>query len=182
VLPVLLEQLLALSVGFVDKWLAGNLFSGAEPLAAVGLVAYCLAFLPVLFTLPTAAVTALVARHVGAGEPVAARRALAQCGLVAIAPTVAMAVLAAVWGSRLVESLGLPPESSLLAERYLAIVVPARPAMAVIWARPWRPMPPWRQKWSAGRRPAPPAPLPVCAATHPLMPFSTTPTNWKRFQ
>ena len=73
VLPVLLEQLLALSVGFVDKWLAGNLFSGAEPLAAVGLVAYCLAFLPVLFTLPTAAVTALVARHVGAGEPIAAR-------------------------------------------------------------------------------------------------------------
>ena len=133
VLPVLLEQLLALSVGFVDKWLAGNLFTGAEPLAAVGLVAYCLAFLPVLFTLPTAAVTALVARHVGAGEPVAARRALAQCGLVAIAPTVAMAVLAAVWGSRLVESLGLPPESSLLAERYLAIVLPALPAMAVIW-------------------------------------------------
>jgi len=133
VLPVLLEQLLALSVGFVDKWLAGNLFAGAEPLAAVGLVAYCLAFLPVLFALPTAAVTALVARHVGAGEPAAARRALAQCGIVAIAPTVAMAILAAVWGSRLVESLGLPPESSLLAERYLAIVLPALPAMAVIW-------------------------------------------------
>ena len=133
VLPVLLEQLLALSVGFVDKWLAGNLFAGAEPLAAVGLVAYCLAFLPVLFALPTAAVTALVARHVGAGEPAAARRALAQCGLVAIAPTVAMAMLAAAWGSRLVESLGLPPESSLLAERYLAIVLPALPAMAVIW-------------------------------------------------
>jgi len=29
VLPVLVEQLLALSVGFVDKWLAGNLFAGA---------------------------------------------------------------------------------------------------------------------------------------------------------
>lgn len=133
VLPVLLEQLLALSVGFVDKWLAGNLFTGAEPLAAVGLVAYCLAFLPVLFALPTAAVTALVARHVGAGDPNAARRALAQCGLVAVVPTIAMAVLAYVWGGGLVAALGLPPESSLLAERYLAIVLPALPAMAVIW-------------------------------------------------
>ncbi len=133
VVPVLVEQLLALSVGFVDKWLAGNLFAGAEPLAAVGLVAYCLAFLPVLFALPTAAVTALVARHVGAGEPAAARRALAQCGLVAIAPTLVMAILSVVWGSRIVAALGLPPESSLLAERYLAIVLPALPAMAVIW-------------------------------------------------
>ena len=126
VVPVLVEQLLALSVGFVDKWLAGNLFAGAEPLAAVGLVAYCLAFLPVLFALPTAAVTALVARHVGAGEPAAARRALAQCGLVAIAPTLVMAILSVVWGSRIVAALGLPPESSLLAERYLAIVLPAQ--------------------------------------------------------
>jgi hypothetical protein len=41
VLPVLLEQVLGLSVGFTDKWLAGNLLEGAEPLAAVGLVAYC---------------------------------------------------------------------------------------------------------------------------------------------
>lgn len=132
-LPVLVEQLLALSVGFVDKWLAGNLFVGAEPLAAVGLVAYCLAFLPVLFALPTAAVTALVARHVGAGDPVAARRALAQCGLVAVVPTLAMALLAYGWGGRLLGALGLPPESSALAERYLGIVLPALPAMAVIW-------------------------------------------------
>jgi putative MATE family efflux protein len=133
VVPVLVEQLLALSVGFVDKWLAGNLFAGAEPLAAVGLVAYCLAFMPVLFALPTAAVTALVARHVGAGEPAAARRALAQCGLVAVLPTVAMAGLALGWGGAVVEALGLPPESGRLAARYLAIVLPALPAMAVIW-------------------------------------------------
>lgn len=37
--PVLLEQVLGLSVGFTDKWLAGNLLEGAEYLAAVGLVA-----------------------------------------------------------------------------------------------------------------------------------------------
>jgi putative MATE family efflux protein len=133
VLPVLAEQLLALSVGFVDKWLAGNLFTGPEPLAAVGLVAYCLAFLPVLFAMPVAAATALVARHIGAGEPAAARRGLAQCAMVAVVPTLAMGLLAVAFGSRLVEALGLPPESSRLAERYLGIVLPALPAIAVIW-------------------------------------------------
>jgi hypothetical protein len=61
-LPVLLEQLLGLSVGFTDKWLAGNLLEGAEPLAAVGLVAYCLGFLPGLFAIPAIAATALVSR------------------------------------------------------------------------------------------------------------------------
>lgn len=132
-LPVLVEQLLALSVGFVDKWLAGNLFTGPEPLAAVGLVAYCLAFLPVLFAMPVAAATALVARHIGAGEPAAARRGLTQCGIVAVAPMVVMGVLATTFGSRLVEAMGLPRESSILAERYLGIVLPALPAMAVIW-------------------------------------------------
>jgi Na+-driven multidrug efflux pump len=68
VAPVLLEQFLALAVGFVDKWLAGNLFAEPEPLAAVGLVAYCLTFLPVVLVLPTSAATALVARSVGAGD------------------------------------------------------------------------------------------------------------------
>ena len=60
--PVLLEQFLALAVGFVDKWLAGNLFSGAESLAAIGLVAYSLAFLPVLFVAPAAAASAACLR------------------------------------------------------------------------------------------------------------------------
>ena len=76
--PVLVEQLLGLAVGFTDKWLAGNLLEGAEPLAAVGLVAYCLSFLPALFAVPAVAVTALVARSVGGGDFAAARRAVAQ--------------------------------------------------------------------------------------------------------
>jgi putative MATE family efflux protein len=132
VLPVLLEQLLALSVGFVDKWLAGNLFPGAEPLAAVGLVAYGLAFMPVLFAMPSAAATALVARHTGAGDPAGARRALVQCFIVAATLAAVALVVIAVQGHRLVAVMGLPVESTRLAERYLAIVAPAVPAMMVI--------------------------------------------------
>jgi putative MATE family efflux protein len=132
VAPVLLEQFLALAVGFVDKWLAGNLFAGAEPLAAVGLVAYCLIFLPVVLVLPTSAATALVARAVGAGDRAAARRAAGQCLRVAAVVTAATIALALVAGGAFIRLLGLPPGSSELAIRYLVIVLPALPLMAVV--------------------------------------------------
>jgi len=130
--PVLLEQLLALSVGFTDKWLAGNLLEGAEPLAAVGLVAYCLGFLPGLFAIPAVAATALVSRSVGAGDLPGARRAAAQTLLVAAVLTAAVLSLVAVFGQSFVQALGLPPGSTALAARYLAIVLPALPAMMII--------------------------------------------------
>ena len=132
VLPVLLEQVLGLSVGFTDKWLAGNLLEGAEPLAAVGLVAYCLSFLPGLFAIPAVAATALVSRCVGAGDLPGARRAAAQTLLVAAILTAAVVCLLMVCGQRFVQALGLPPGSTALASRYLAIVLPALPAMMII--------------------------------------------------
>jgi putative MATE family efflux protein len=130
--PVLLEQFLALAVGFVDKWLAGNLFADAEPLAAIGLVAYCLAFMPVLFVMPAAAATALVSRAVGSRDHGAAREATAACLLVAILLALVSLVLAVMCGEWVVRLLGLPPESSELAVRYLAIVLPAFPLLALI--------------------------------------------------
>jgi len=132
VLPVLLEQLLGLTVGFTDKWLAGNLFAGEEPLAAVGLVAYCLAFLPVPFALPAVAATALVARAVGAGDASAARRASAQSLLVGAVIVAVAAVLLFLGGGTFLGWLGLPAGSTALAGRYLAIVLPALPAMMLI--------------------------------------------------
>ena len=131
-LPVLVEQLLALSVGFTDKWLAGNLLAGAEYLAAVGLVAYCLAFLPALFAIPAVAATALVARSVGAADLPAARRAAAQALLIGGGLTAALMALALVAGGTFLEALGLPAESSRHAGRYLASVMPALPAIMVI--------------------------------------------------
>jgi putative MATE family efflux protein len=133
VAPVLVEQFLALSVGFVDKWLAGNLFTEAEPLAAVGLVAYCLAFLPVVFVLPTSAATALVSRSVGAGDLPAARRAAGQCFLVATVLALIALAIAAAGGGGFVRLMGLPPGSSDLAARYLTIVFPALPLMAAVF-------------------------------------------------
>jgi putative MATE family efflux protein len=132
VLPVLGEQFLAIAVGFTDKWLAGNLFADEAPLAAVGLVAYCLAFLPAVFAVPAVAVTALVARSVGAGDRQAARRFGAQAFVVGAALVVAGLAVAAAVGPGLVRSLGLPAASADLAVRYLAIVIPALPLMMLI--------------------------------------------------
>lgn len=130
--PVLLEQVLGLSVGFTDKWLAGNFLEGAEYLAAVGLVAYCLSFLPGLFAVPAVAATCLVARSIGAGDRGQARRAAAQSLLVASALTIVVLTVVAVFGDRFMRSLGLPSGSTALAARYLAIVIPALPAMMII--------------------------------------------------
>lgn len=130
--PVLLEQLLALSVGFTDKWLAGNLLDGPEPLAAVGLVAYCLGFLPGLFAVPAVAATALVARSIGAGDPAAARRAAAQSLLLGGVLAAAVMLVAVVWGEGFLSWLGLPSASTALAGRYLGIVLPVLPAIMII--------------------------------------------------
>ncbi len=132
VVPVLVEQILALSVGFTDKWLAGNLLDGAEYLAAVGLVAYCLALLPGLFAIPAVAATCLVARSVGAGDLTAARRAATQSLLVGAVLVAILLGLASVAGEAFVHWMGLPAESTALAWRYLSIVVPALPAMMII--------------------------------------------------
>ena len=132
VVPVLVEQLLALSVGFTDKWLAGNLLEGPEFLAAVGLVAYCLGFLPVLFAIPSIAVTALVARSVGAGDMPAARRVAAQAFLVGALLVALLLTLSGIVGESFVRVLGLPPASAGLALRYLSIVLPALPAIMII--------------------------------------------------
>ena len=113
VLPVLAEQVLALSVGFTDKWLAGNLFPGAEPLAAVGLVAYALGFLPVLFAVPAVAATALVARHVGAGDVAGARRAAAHAFLIGGVLAGLAMTAAAVSGSSFPSRASAAPRSRL---------------------------------------------------------------------
>ncbi len=132
VLPALVEQVLAISVGFTDKWLAGNLLEGPAFLAAVGLVGYALGFLPGLFAVPAVAATALVARCVGGGDLVGARRAAGQAFVVGSVLVGIMGVAAALGGRRLVMLLGLPAESTALAMEYLAIVIPVLPAMMII--------------------------------------------------
>jgi len=127
--PVLIEQTLAIGVGLTDKWLSGNLLPGPEYLAAVGLVAYCLAFLPAVFAVASVSVTAVVARAIGAGDPRTAARATAQSMLIGGGVVMAVLLVAAIAGRRFVGMLGLAEASSQLAGDYLAVVLPALPAI-----------------------------------------------------
>lgn len=129
--PVLIEQTLALGVGLTDKWLSGNLLPGPEYLAAVGLVAYCLAFLPAVFAMASVSVTAIVARAVGGGDLQTASRATAQAMLVGASVVAVLLVAAAVVGRPFIGMLGLPEVSSQLAAEYMAIALPALPALMV---------------------------------------------------
>lgn len=130
--PVLIEQTLALGVGFTDKWLAGNVLVGAEALAAAGLVTYCVGFLPSLFAIPAVAATALVARAVGGGDPRSASRAAGASFLVGGLITILVMALGLWLGAEGVAGLGLPAGSSALAARYLRIVLPAVPAIMIV--------------------------------------------------
>jgi putative MATE family efflux protein len=127
--PVLIEQTLALGVGLTDKWLSGNLLPGPEYLAAVGLVAYCIGFFPAVFALASVSVTAIVARAVGAGDLKLAARATAQSMLVGGSAVAIVLIVAAIAGRWFVGLLGLPETSARLAGDYLAIVLPALPAV-----------------------------------------------------
>ena len=64
--PAVLEQMLNMTVGLADTYIVGHL--GAPQLAAVGLSMQALSLLWALFSAIGVGSTALVARHIGAGE------------------------------------------------------------------------------------------------------------------
>src|SRR5690242_19064667 len=86
-MPAVGEQFLNLLVGLVDTFLVGHLtvaataslgYGSAQALAAVGLASYVVWTATTLFIAVAVAATALIARAVGASNPVAANSALRQ--------------------------------------------------------------------------------------------------------
>jgi putative MATE family efflux protein len=129
--PVLIEQLLNMLVGVSDKWLTGNYLPGDKFLAAMTVVGYLLWFLTGLFAAVSIAVTALVSRMIGAGNEVAARRAMNQALTLGAILTVAALAIAVLLGPRLIEILGLEPDAAALTLRYFKIFLPALPAIMI---------------------------------------------------
>ncbi|MGB9688294.1 MATE family efflux transporter, partial [Thermogutta sp.] len=91
--PVLLEQGLALLVGFSDTILTGHYLNESH-LAAVNLMAYLLWLLYGLFSVVAIGASALVARYVGARRFMMAERFMHQALLVGFLVAVPAAVLA----------------------------------------------------------------------------------------
>jgi putative MATE family efflux protein len=124
--PVLLEQGLALLVGFSDTILTGHYLSESH-LAAVNLMAYLLWLLYGLFSVVAIGASALVARYVGARRIMMAERFMHQALLVGFLVAVPSAILAAVLGPKIIAFLQLQGTSAKAAQSYWEIVIPAMP-------------------------------------------------------
>jgi putative MATE family efflux protein len=128
--PVLMEQLLHLSVAFVDQWLAGRELETPH-LAAMGWIWYILWLIPSLFGAVSIGATAVIARLVGAGARDEAVHTANQAMVAGMLLALVITFLLAVFGNSLVALAQLDPEASALAARYLAILVPVIPLMMV---------------------------------------------------
>ena len=80
--PAVVEQMLSMSVSLANTYIVGHL--GAASLAAVGLSVQCLSILWALFSAVGVGSTALVARHIGAGDEETANRVARQSILIAL--------------------------------------------------------------------------------------------------
>ena len=96
-LPAVGEQLLNMAVGLVDTFMVGHL--GAQAVAAVGLANQAVMLVTTFFAAVATGATALVARHVGAGEGERANGVMHQgyllgvlLGLIATAAGLALAI------------------------------------------------------------------------------------------
>lgn len=130
-LPVLAEESLNLLVGYTDWFLAGRFLPGAEPLAAMGLMAYFLWILPSLFSFVSIGALAVVARMVGAGQQHQAAHATRQALLLGLLAAVGGVALVGLLGGSFVQAMGLRGEAARLATRYIWIMLPAIPWIMV---------------------------------------------------
>lgn len=113
-------------VGFSDTVIAGRYLE--EPhLAAMNLMAYLLWLAQGVFAVIAIGATAMVARFVGAGDRVSARRTVNQAFMLGTA-LAAVATAAAGWAARdAVGLVNLEGTSAALAVRYIYCILPALP-------------------------------------------------------
>lgn len=130
-LPVLAEQLLTMLVGFTDWWLTGQYLQEASFQAAMGLMAYTLWLLPSLFAAPAIGARALVARSVGSGNLLDARRITHQALFIGMLIAIGVTFATAIGGGTYVAAMHLTGDAADHAARYLAILVPVIPAIMI---------------------------------------------------
>lgn len=128
--PVVLEQLLSITVAFVDQWLAGRALTPSH-LAAIGLIWYLLWFIPALFGAISIGATAVIARAVGAGQYRDAVHATNQALFSGLVLSLAVTVLVAVGREPGVAVMQLEPDAAALAIRYLNYLLPVLPLMMI---------------------------------------------------
>ena len=120
--PVLLEELLSVTVGWTDWWLAGHYLEGTAPKAAMSLLSYMMWLIPSMFSAISIGSTALIARFTGSGDPKSANHCANQSillgAIVAIVATAAILIL----HRPFIQWMHLPIDAQDFAADYLKIV------------------------------------------------------------
>jgi putative MATE family efflux protein len=129
--PVIITFLFESLVGLVDTLMVGRL--GASAVAAVGVGAQILSGVSVAMTAVGTGTLALVARHVGAGEPEKARWVLAQSIGAALALSALAVTPVIVWARPLVAAFGVEPHVTELGSAFVRLVMCSIPASAVLF-------------------------------------------------
>lgn len=129
--PVIATLFSEAAVGLVDTLMVGRL--GAEAVAAVGVGAQILGSVSIVTTAVATGTMALVARHVGAGEPALARRVTGQSIVAAFAAASIAIVPVLLWTSSVVRLFGVEPAVVERSVAFTRIVVLSIPAGAVLF-------------------------------------------------
>ena len=130
-LPVLLEQMLHLLVGFVDLWLTGNFLPGEAYVAAMTLMIYALWLVGNVFGFVALGSTAMTARFVGAGDREMANRVMNQSIVTGVVWALLLMAFALPLAGYFPLVMGLEGTAAAAAERYLTIELCVLPAVMV---------------------------------------------------
>src|SRR5688572_29334876 len=130
-MPVLLEQVLHLLVGFVDLWLTGNFLPGEAYVAAMTLMIYALWLVGNVFSFVALGSTAMTARFVGAGNRELANRVMNQSIVAGVVWSMLLMAFSLPLAGYFPLIMGLQGTAAAAAERYLTIELCVLPAVMV---------------------------------------------------
>lgn len=141
-MPAVGEQFLNLLVGLVDTFLVGHLalttiaslgYGSAQALAAVGLASYVVWTATTLFIAVAVAATALIARAIGASDPLTANSALRQSLVLGAGMGLLALVLIALFAGQMMQVLGAPSDVYPLGVDFLRITALSMPLAGLLF-------------------------------------------------
>src|SRR4029079_10209481 len=130
-LPVLVEQMLHVLVGFTDLWLTGNFLPGEAYVAAMTLMIYALWLVGNVFGVVALGSAAMVARFVGARDYDMANRVMNQSILTGLVWALLLMAIALPFAGAFPLLMGLKGTAADAAARYLRIEFCVLPAVMV---------------------------------------------------
>lgn len=130
-LPVLVEQILHILVGFTDLWLTGNYLQEEAYVAAMTLMIYALWLVGNVFGFVALGSTAMIARFAGARDHTMVNRVMNQSITSGLIWSVALIVVCFPLAAYFPQVMGLKGTAAAAAARYLQIEICVLPAVMV---------------------------------------------------